>query len=109
MAKMDQLDKVEKEIVSCLHTAGQALAEIAKDKPSQKQVDLLVTQFMNNLATIDSSLADHIRYLSQVQPTIDTETFISLKKISQIKIFYLIHPYYYCRDGSGENTFRELT
>ena len=30
MAKMDQLDKVEKEIVSCLLTAGQALAEISK-------------------------------------------------------------------------------
>jgi len=66
MDKLDQLDKVEKEIVSCLYTAGQALAEIAKDKPSQKQIDLLVTQFMNSLATIDSSLTDHIRYLSQV-------------------------------------------
>ena len=30
MDKLDQLDKVEKEIVSCLYTAGQALAEIAK-------------------------------------------------------------------------------
>ena len=28
--KLEQLDKVEKEIVSCLYTAGQALAEIAK-------------------------------------------------------------------------------
>eukprot|EP00092_Neocalanus_flemingeri_P059813 GFUD01071618.1.p2 GENE.GFUD01071618.1~~GFUD01071618.1.p2 ORF type:complete len:120 (+),score=51.39 GFUD01071618.1:54-413(+) len=38
MARMDQLDKVEKEVVSCLHTAGMALSEVAKDKPSQKQV-----------------------------------------------------------------------
>ena len=55
MARMDQLDKVllittkhvvdcydilqvEKEIVSCLKDAGSALAEVAKDKPSQKQV-----------------------------------------------------------------------
>ena len=30
MSKLDQLDKVEKEVVSCLYTAGQALAEIAK-------------------------------------------------------------------------------
>ena len=30
MDKLDQLDKVEKEIVSCLYTAGQGLAEIAK-------------------------------------------------------------------------------
>merc|ERR1719264_338231 len=66
MARMDQLDKVEKEIVSCLKDAGSALAEAAKDKPSQKQVDLLVTQFMNNLTNIDSSLTEHIKYLSQV-------------------------------------------
>ena len=66
MAKMEQLDKVEKEIVSCLQTGGQALAEVARDKPSQKQVDLLVTQFMTCLGNIDSSLTDHIRYLSQV-------------------------------------------
>ena len=32
MDKLDQLDKVEKEVVSCLYTAGQALAEIAKVK-----------------------------------------------------------------------------
>jgi len=66
MARMDQLDKVEKEIVSCLKDAGSALAEVAKDKPSQKQVDLLVTQFMNSLGTIDTSLTEHIKYLSQV-------------------------------------------
>jgi hypothetical protein len=66
MAKMEQLDKVEKEIVTCLQTAGQALAEVAKDKPNQKQVELLVTQSMTCLANIDSSLTDHIRYLSQV-------------------------------------------
>ena len=66
MAKMEQLDKVEKEIVNCLQSAGQALAEMAKDKPNQKQVDLLVTQFMDSLSKIDSSLAEHIRYLSQV-------------------------------------------
>merc|ERR1712130_350607 len=66
MARMDQLDKGEKDIVSCLKDAGSALAEVAKDKPSQKQVDLLVTQFMNSLTSIDSSLTEHIKYLSQV-------------------------------------------
>ena len=66
MARMDQLDKVEKEVVSCLHTAGMALSEIAKDKPSQKQVDLLVTQFMNSLQKIDTDLTSQIKYLSEV-------------------------------------------
>ena len=55
MAKMDQLDKVEKEIMSCLHPAGQALSEVGKEKPSQKQVDHLVSQFMNSLQTVDSN------------------------------------------------------
>ena len=43
-----------------------ALTEVGKDKPSQKQVDLLVTQFMNSLQTIDTSLTENIKYLSQV-------------------------------------------
>ena len=66
MARMDQLDKVEKEVVNCLHTAGMALSEVAKDKPSQKQVDLLVTQFMNSLQKIDTDLTSQIKYLSEV-------------------------------------------
>merc|ERR1712098_301982 len=40
--------------------------EIGKDKPSQKQVDHLVTQFMNSLQEIDSKLTENIKYLSQV-------------------------------------------
>ena len=66
MLRMNELDKVEKDVVSCLHTAGKALEEISKDKPSQKQVDLLVTQFMNSLQEIDSKLTENIKYLSQV-------------------------------------------
>jgi len=66
MARMDQLDKVEEQVVNCLHTAGMALSEVAKDKPSQKQVDLLVTQFMNSLQKIDNDLTSQIKYLSEV-------------------------------------------
>ena len=36
--------KVEKDIVSCLKDAGSALAEAAKDKPSQKQVLIKMSQ-----------------------------------------------------------------
>ena len=36
--------KVEKDIVSCLKDAGSALAEAAKDKPSQKQVLIKILQ-----------------------------------------------------------------
>jgi len=66
MSRMGELDRVEKEIMKCLHSAGLGLQEIAKDKPSQKQVDLLVTQFMNSLQDIDTSLTDNIKYLTQV-------------------------------------------
>ena len=65
MLRMNELDKVEK--VSCLQNAGKALEEVGKDKPSQKQVDLLVTQFMNSLQEIDSKLTENIKYLSQVR------------------------------------------
>merc|ERR1719251_552488 len=63
---MKELDKVEKEVVSVLHTAGKALEEIGKDKPSQKQVDNLVSQFMTSLQEIDTKLTENIKYLSQV-------------------------------------------
>ena len=49
MVRMNELDKVEKEVVNCLGSAGKALEEIGKDKPSQKQVDNLVSQFMTSL------------------------------------------------------------
>ena len=46
MAKMDQLDKVEKEIVSCLLTAGQALAEISKvSRISVKKIKSRILMF----------------------------------------------------------------
>ena len=67
MLRMNELDKVEKEVVSCLQNAGKALEEVGKDKPSQKQVDLLVTQVMNSLQEIDSKLTENIKYLSQVR------------------------------------------
>ena len=90
MVRMNELDKVEKEVVNCLGSAGKALEEIGKDKPSQKQVDNLVSQFMTSLQVkiecdrsftakrstsdfdnlffkeIDSKLTENIKYLSQV-------------------------------------------
>ena len=42
MSRMGELDRVEKEIMNCLQSAGLALQEIAKDKPSQKQVVIML-------------------------------------------------------------------
>ena len=66
MTRMKELDNVEEKVVSCLHTAGKALEEVGKEKPSQKHVELLVTQFLASLQEIDSKLTENIKYLSQV-------------------------------------------
>ena len=66
MTRMKELDNVEEKVVSCLLAAGKALEEVGKEKPSQKQVELLVTQFLNSLQEIDSKLTENIKYLSQV-------------------------------------------
>ena len=66
MTRMKELDNVEEKVVSCLVAGGKALEEVGKEKPSQKQVELLVTQFLNSLQEIDSKLTENIKYLSQV-------------------------------------------
>jgi hypothetical protein len=40
--------------------AGQVLQEIAKDRPSQKQVDLLTQQVMGSIKSVDGKLSDQV-------------------------------------------------
>ena len=53
--------QVEKEIVSCLKDAGSALAEVAKDKPSQKQVSTKNSQ-------IAIPFPSHLEHPQQTRP-----------------------------------------
>ena len=48
-----------------------AFSELAKGKPSQKQVDWIVTQIRNSLQKIDDDLASHIKHLIEKTRTRD--------------------------------------
>jgi mediator of RNA polymerase II transcription subunit 11 len=64
--RLQALDNVEKEIASCIQSAGQALMELSKDKPSMKQVEGHTSQFLKTLSHVEAELSKHINYLTQV-------------------------------------------
>ena len=66
VARIEQLKQIEKEVVSILQNAGQALTEISKDRPSQKSVDQLNQHVMANIKNVDAKLSEQIKYLTQV-------------------------------------------
>ena len=39
VARIEQLEEIEKDVISILQTAGATLLEVAKDRPAQKTVD----------------------------------------------------------------------
>lgn len=45
---------------------GQALTELSKDKPANKQVEAHVAQFRQTLTNVETELAKQINYLTQV-------------------------------------------
>ena len=42
--RIEQLEKIEEDIINILKTSGNCLLEVAKDRPSQKAVDNQVQQ-----------------------------------------------------------------
>lgn len=84
--RLQALDNVEKEIATCIQSAGnigvrqiswflngyvsfvtgQAVQELSKDKPSQKQVEGHTNQFIKTLSRLENELSQHINYLTQV-------------------------------------------
>jgi len=66
MERLTALDSVEKDILNCLQSAGQALAELSKEKPSIKQVDGHTSHFLKTLNHVEVELGKHINYLTQV-------------------------------------------
>lgn len=46
--------------------SGQALNELSKDKPANKQVEAHVNQFRQTLTNVETELAKQINYLTQV-------------------------------------------
>ncbi|RZF33926.1 hypothetical protein LSTR_LSTR012268 [Laodelphax striatellus] len=66
MEKIQALDSIERDIILCLQSAGQALSELGKEKSSQKQAEGQTQQFLKTLSSVESKLTDQINYLTQV-------------------------------------------
>ncbi|XP_045106623.1 mediator of RNA polymerase II transcription subunit 11-like [Portunus trituberculatus] len=66
MDRIMTLDNIEKDIATVLQSAGQALTELSKDKPANKQVEAHVAQFRQTLTSVETELAKQINYLTQV-------------------------------------------
>ncbi|KAL7041052.1 hypothetical protein ACKWTF_000600 [Chironomus riparius] len=69
LEKIQALDAIEKEIVLCIQSAGNALQELSKEKPSQKNAENHASQFLKSLNSIENKLSDQINYLQQVSTT----------------------------------------
>lgn len=85
LEKIQALDAIEKEIILCIQSAGNALQELSKEKPSQKNAEVKLvdfssavidyhyhslqnhtSQFLKSLNSIENKLSDQINYLIQV-------------------------------------------
>ncbi|XP_058826349.1 mediator of RNA polymerase II transcription subunit 11 [Topomyia yanbarensis] len=64
--KIQVLDSIEKELILCLQSAGQALLELSKEKTSQKATETHTNQFLKSLNIVESKLSEQINYLTQV-------------------------------------------
>ncbi|XP_014277352.1 mediator of RNA polymerase II transcription subunit 11 [Halyomorpha halys] len=66
MERIQVLDTIEKDIVTCLHSAGTALMELSKEKSSLKQAESQTHLFLKTLGQVESKLTEQINYLTQV-------------------------------------------
>ncbi|VDI78286.1 mediator of RNA polymerase II transcription subunit 11-like [Mytilus galloprovincialis] len=64
--RIQQLDIIEREIATAIHSAGLALQELAKEKPQAKQIETHTTTFMKTLMEVEKKMTNHINYLTQV-------------------------------------------
>lgn len=64
--RLKELEKIEVEIAQVVHHAGRALAELAKEKPSDKTMNSSVKAFTKALENVEGNLMKQINYLSQV-------------------------------------------
>lgn len=64
--RLEKLETIERELISCLTSAGNTLTELSKDKPNGKQVESHAVSFMNSLQKVESDLSQELNYLSQV-------------------------------------------
>ncbi|VEN34582.1 unnamed protein product [Callosobruchus maculatus] len=66
MERIQVLDSIEKDIITCLHSAGQVFVELSKEKSSLKQAENHTQMFLKTLSAVENKLTDQINYLTQV-------------------------------------------
>ncbi|XP_011165370.1 mediator of RNA polymerase II transcription subunit 11 [Solenopsis invicta] len=66
MERIQILETIEKDIIVCLQSAGQACMELGKEKSSLKQAESQTHQFLKTLGQLESKLSEQINYLTQV-------------------------------------------
>uniref|UniRef100_A0A336MQI1 Mediator of RNA polymerase II transcription subunit 11 n=1 Tax=Culicoides sonorensis TaxID=179676 RepID=A0A336MQI1_CULSO len=66
LEKIEVLDSIEKDIITCLQSAGQVLQELGKDKSSLKSVENHTSQFLKSLNQVETKLTEQVNYLTQV-------------------------------------------
>lgn len=66
MERIQILETIEKDIILCLQSAGQACMELSKEKSSLKQAESQTHQFLKTLGQLESKLSEQINYLTQV-------------------------------------------
>lgn len=63
--RLKALDDIEKDLLNSVKAAGQAIQELAKDKPSNKLVETHSTTFIQGIQSVESGIMKEILYLSQ--------------------------------------------
>ncbi|XP_050295595.1 mediator of RNA polymerase II transcription subunit 11 [Anthonomus grandis grandis] len=66
MERIHVLDSIEKDIITCLNSAGQVFLELSKEKSSLKQAENHTQTFLKTLSSVENRLTDQINYLTQV-------------------------------------------
>ncbi|OTF80120.1 Med11-like protein [Euroglyphus maynei] len=90
--KLHVLDQIENQIYQMMQFGTVALNEFSKDKPSIKNVENQVSQFVKSLEIVDNNVSKQLQYLSQVstlQPH-EGSTYSSMK-INQLAMLRLEH------------------
>lgn len=83
--KLHTLDQIESQIYQMMQFGTNALNEFSKDKPSIKNVENQVSQFVKCLESVDNNVSKQLQYLSQVSTLQPHEgSTYSTMKISQL-------------------------
>ncbi|RWS00444.1 mediator of RNA polymerase II transcription subunit 11-like protein [Dinothrombium tinctorium] len=64
-SRLRELDTIEKELQNALQSAGIAIQELSKDKPTIKQVEMHSNAFIKSLHTVEKEISKQIEYLTQ--------------------------------------------